>query len=138
LLVECIAREAPQTKAELSVEADLRWLTDPRLLQRALCNVLRNATRHAGAEVELRITTGCEQGRLWIAIADGGPGVAEEELNRLFDPFYRADVSRQRETGGVGLGLSIVHHCITALQGSVSASNAPAGGLVVRFELPPL
>lgn len=138
LLTECLKRESPQARVELQVAADLHWVTESRLLHRALCNVLRNVTRHAGLHAAVRVQAVCESGRLCITIADSGPGVAEQELEHLFDPFYRADSSRQRETGGVGLGLSIVRHCVSALQGTVSARNAPEGGLVVRFELPKL
>ena len=69
-------------------------------------------------------------------MADAGPGVPEEELHKIFDAFYRVDTSRARETGGVGLGLSIVKMCAEACGGTVAARNRPEGGLEVTLRLP--
>ncbi len=66
-----------------------------------------------------------------VRVADSGPGVPEEELPKIFDAFYRVDTSRTRETGGVGLGLSIVKMCVESCGGTVAARNRPGGGLEV-------
>jgi len=71
-----------------------------------------------------------------ISVADCGPGVPQESLSKLFDPFYRVDSSRTRQTGGAGLGLAIVRSCMEACAGQVTAHNRPGGGLEVTLYLP--
>ena len=72
---------------------------------------------------------------MFLEVADSGPGVPEESLSRLFDPFYRVDPSRTRETGGVGLGMTIVKTCVESCRGTVSATNHPDGGLRIQIRL---
>jgi two-component system sensor histidine kinase CpxA len=105
------------------------------LLQRALANLVRNAIRHAGSAGSITITGRREGHEVVLEVADRGPGVPEESLPRLFDPFYRVDESRTRDTGGVGLGLTIVKTCVESCGGTVSAANRPEGGLVVQIRL---
>jgi two-component system sensor histidine kinase CpxA len=68
-------------------------------------------------------------------VTDSGPGVPEESLEKIFDPFYRIESSRSRETGGTGLGLAIVKTCIEACQGTVLARNLKPSGLQVEMVL---
>lgn len=70
-----------------------------------------------------------------LSVSDGGPGVAEAELERIFDPFYRVDSSRDRATGGVGLGLAIVKTCVESCRGTVTARNRVPTGLEVTIRL---
>ena len=130
-----IAREAPGA----DVRVDLLELTEvvavPSLLGRALGNLLRNAVRYAGSCGAIEINAHCTGDVVEISVADQGPGVPEEDLPKLFDPFFRSDPSRTRETGGVGLGLAIVKACVDACGGSVTAANQPGGGLVVTLSL---
>jgi two-component system sensor histidine kinase CpxA len=70
-----------------------------------------------------------------LEFEDDGPGVAEEELGRLFEPFYRPDRSRTRDTGGSGLGLAIVQSCLEACGGRVAASRPAVGGFRVSVSL---
>ena len=70
-----------------------------------------------------------------ILVTDCGPGVPEEALHRLFDPFFRPESARTRETGGAGLGLAIVKSCIEACGGTVAVRNVKPSGLQVEFEL---
>jgi two-component system sensor histidine kinase CpxA len=112
----------------LHVPPELRVQARPELLRRALGNVVRNAGLHApGALIAIQAQRA--GGEVKVAIADAGPGVPAESLPRLFDPFYRVDTSRARETGGVGLGLSIVKHCVEACGGTVCAEQAQPHGL---------
>ena len=127
----------------LEVPARLAVRADPDLLARALGNLLRNAFRYGGDAGPILVRAepaagegGGGGGAVAISVADGGPGVPEEELGRIFDAFYRVDASRDRDTGGVGLGLSIVKTCAEACGGTVSARNRPAGGLEVTLRLP--
>ena len=69
-------------------------------------------------------------------IDDEGPGIPEQELSRVFDPFYRLEGSRSRETGGVGLGLAIAQSIVQAHRGALLLSNRATGGLRTRIVLP--
>ena len=71
-----------------------------------------------------------------LAIRDHGPGLPEEELSKIFTPFYRVTESRDRASGGVGLGLAIAERVIRLHEGSIRAENAEPGGLRVLIELP--
>ena len=71
-----------------------------------------------------------------IDVEDDGPGVPETELERLFEPFYRLEASRNRETGGTGLGLPIARNIARAHGGDLVLANRPGGGLMARLTLP--
>jgi two-component system sensor histidine kinase CpxA len=112
----------------------------PELVRSAVENVVRNAIRYSpgGQTVELRLT--CEPDgaarRAEISVRDHGPGVPDSELENLFRPFYRVADARERETGGIGLGLAITYRAAKLHKGSVTAKNAPGGGLLVTMSLP--
>jgi two-component system OmpR family sensor kinase len=82
------------------------------------------------------VTVGREDGTAVIEVADEGPGMSDEELERVFERFYRADPARARATGGVGLGLSIVAAVAEAYGGSVAAQSVPGRGTTFRIVLP--
>jgi two-component system, OmpR family, sensor histidine kinase CpxA len=112
---------------------------DPELLRSAVENVVRNAVRHTwestAVEVSLRRAgPACVR----LRVRDHGSGVPEAALPYIFEPFYRVGDARERGTGGVGLGLTIVQRTIRLHEGTVYAANAPAGGLVVELTLPTL
>ena len=140
----------------LDVPAALTVLAEPDLLARALGNVIRNAVRYAapvGATGEgahsfrpLQHADGRPAGPIIVAartsgaqviitVTDSGPGVPEAALHRLFDPFFRPEAARTRETGGAGLGLAIVKSCVEACGGTVTARNVQPTGLQVEFTL---
>ncbi len=108
---------------------------DGELLRRAIENVMRNAIRHAPPESTIEVALENGAGRAKVRVRDYGPGVPEESLPRLFDPFYRVDTDRNRGSGGVGLGLSIAKRAVELHHGSLRASNAQPG-LLVEIELP--
>jgi len=103
-------------------------------LTRAFKNLLDNAIQFADAKVRVN----CEDigNSVRVIIEDDGPGVPDGDIPHLFEPFYRADSSRSRHTGGHGLGLSIVHAAVLAHGGAVSAKNNPVKGLRVEVRLP--
>jgi two-component system sensor histidine kinase CpxA len=115
-------------------------LGDPELLRSAVENVVRNAVRHAPeastVEVGMRREGRRETARVCVAVRDHGSGVPEAALPYIFQPFYRVGDARTRGAGGVGLGLTIVDRTIRLHHGTVSAANAPGGGLVVELTLP--
>ena len=91
-----------------------------------------------GTEVEIRLEQIEEANgpQALVRVSDQGPGVPEASLDKLFQPFYRLDDARERQTGGVGLGLAIAERAVRLHGGSVRAANRPAGGLVVELRLP--
>lgn len=99
-------------------------------------NLLENAVRHTpdGGRVQVRLRL--EDDVVALEVADSGAGIAAEHLPFIFERFYRADASRNRATGGAGLGLSIVRQLIEAHGGSVSASNSREGGALFRVTIP--
>ena len=111
-----------------------------RLLHSAIENVVRNATRYTreGTEVEIRLEKAqdAKGAEAVVRVADSGPGVPEETLHKLFRPFYRLDDARNRQTGGVGLGLAITDRTVRLHGGRVKAANRPEGGLIVEIRLP--
>jgi len=110
---------------------------DPELLRRAIENILRNAIRYApdGSDIDVRVDG--RQTSTEISVRDGGPGVPEDVIPRLAQPFFRADDSRDSSTGGVGLGLAIAQRAIHLHHGTLSAVNAHPG-LRVTLTVPSL
>ena len=105
----------------------------PVALKRAVRNLLDNAVKYGKAgSVNIRPTSRTIE----IDIDDEGPGIPEEELSRVLEPFYRLEQSRSRETGGVGLGLAIAQSIVQAHGGTLTLSNRPTGGLRARVALP--
>ena len=104
-------------------------------LASAIENVVRNALLHAGVDAEVAVALKLTPNHVLVSIADNGPGVPEETLGHLFEPFYRADPSRDHKQSGYGLGLAIASSIIERHGGSVEARNRPGGGLEVSFSL---
>jgi len=134
--------EAQGRKCHVRCLVDLNVLVsgNPELLHSAIENVVRNATRYTreGSEVEVSLAR-MDDGPLpqaVIRVLDSGPGVPEGVLKDLFRPFYRLDDARNRQTGGVGLGLAITERAVRLHGGTVKASNRPEGGLCVEIRLP--
>jgi len=110
------------------------------LLHSAVENVVRNAIRYTqeGTSVDVVLTTESNAGaqEAVLRVSDAGPGVPPEALEKLFEPFYRLDDARGRQTGGVGLGLAITERAVRFHGGKVRASNRDGGGLIVEIRLP--
>jgi signal transduction histidine kinase len=105
----------------------------PDALKRAIRNLLDNAIKYGkAASVAIQTTPKSIE----IIIDDEGPGIPAQELSRVFDPFYRLEESRSRDTGGVGLGLAIAKSIVQAHRGELVLSNRPIGGLRARMALP--
>jgi two-component system, OmpR family, sensor histidine kinase CpxA len=109
------------------------------LLHSAVENVVRNAIRYTqeGSAVEIELKSEPRAaGEAVLRVSDSGPGVPSDSLDKLFQPFYRLDDARGRQTGGVGLGLAITERAVRFHGGKVSAFNRPQGGLVIEIRLP--
>jgi two-component system sensor histidine kinase CpxA len=139
LVETVVAREAAGRPIRIEVEEGLQALAQPDLLSRAVANLIRNALRYgvppSGEGGEIAITGHREGERVVISVIDQGPGIPEELVDRIFDPFFRIEADRARETGGTGLGLAIVRTCVEACGGTVSATNRQPG-LAVTISLP--
>jgi two-component system sensor histidine kinase CpxA len=113
---------------------------DPSLLQSAVENVVRNAMRYTEEGTVVEVQLACEHSansrNAVLRVTDSGPGVPEESLAKLFRPFYRIDDSRERGTGGAGLGLAITERAIRLHGGTVKAENRPQGGLTIEIRVP--
>jgi signal transduction histidine kinase len=105
----------------------------PQSVRRALRNIIENAQRYGGG-AEVTFVHDAEY--VQIRVSDNGPGVPEAELEQVFEPFFRLEKSRSRETGGTGLGLSIARTIVRAHGGEVALTNRTEGGLLVTVTLP--
>ena len=134
LVEKVCTREAGGAVVEIEIDDQLQVVAHPELLSRALANVIRNSRRYAGDAGPI-VVRGSRQGnRSVISITDQGSGIPASELDRIFEPFYRPENDRARETGGTGLGLAIVKTCVEACQGRVSARNL-LPGFEIRIDL---
>jgi signal transduction histidine kinase len=104
----------------------------PQALKRCLTNLIANAVKF-GTRADIHLEDGAD---LLIRVRDRGPGIPEEELERVFEPFYRLESSRNRDSGGTGLGLSIARDIAQSHGGSLLLANRPAGGLEATLRLP--
>lgn len=120
---------------EIDCAAELCALADRDLLLRAVSNLLRNALRYAGHAGKIEISAQQNADAVAITITDRGPGIPPDALPKIFDPFYRIDTSRTRETGGVGLGLTIAKTCIEGCGGSIQIENVQPTGMRVTVRL---
>lgn len=121
---------------KIEIPVAIEFETDPSLFIRAISNLFRNTVKHAGAEASITVQGIRTKEGVEISIADNGPGVPDVELPRIFDPFYRLDLSRDRKTGGTGLGLTIVKSCIESCGGTILAKKAQPHGLEIYIRFP--
>lgn len=127
--------ENAQVPVEVDVPEHVLVRGDAELLVRAVANLLRNAIRYAGTAGPIQVWAGTHGQEVRLIIADQGPGIPEEYLNQVFDPFFRLDSSRDRATGGAGLGLTIVKTCVESCGGQVTCRNREPHGLEVTVQL---
>lgn len=134
-LLESIVDDQAEAGHEvrLSAPASARIVGRPQALRRAIGNLIDNALKY-GQRAQVELQAGADGVR--ILVEDEGPGLPEEELEQVFEPFYRVESSRNRETGGVGLGLSIVRQIARKHGGDIALANRPGGGLRATLWLP--
>jgi len=113
-------------------------LGDRHLLARAVENLLDNALRHTPQGGRITVGLNRQNALLVFTVADTGPGIAADDLPRLFTPLYRGEASRNRQTGGAGLGLAISRRILRAHGGDLTAANRAEGGAIFRGTLPVL
>jgi two-component system sensor histidine kinase CpxA len=135
LVDDCsVEAQARHCRIELTAAEPAQVRGDPELLRRAIENVIRNAIRHAPADTAVEVGLR-KDAAVSVMVRDYGPGIPEEHLPRIFDPFYRVDTDRNRASGGVGLGLAIARRAIELHKGSIQARNANPG-LLVEITIP--
>lgn len=134
-LVESVCEDRRESGHTVSIDGSPRLPYDghPHALRRCLENLVENAVRYGGKTAHIEIDDSAES--LRIAVRDRGPGIPEAELERVFEPYYRLECSRNPESGGVGLGLSIARNIARWHGGEVRLRNAE-GGLVAELLLP--
>jgi two-component system OmpR family sensor kinase len=111
---------------------------DENRIRQVVTNLLGNARRFTSDDspIELRVGVDPRARMGWIEVVDHGEGVPDQIKDKIFQRFWRADTSRTRETGGSGLGLSIVASIVEALHGSVGVVDTPGGGATFRVAFP--
>ncbi len=134
-LVETVMDEAAETGADAAVERADRVVVDgdPLALKRLVVNLVENALKFGSAA---RGRVFAEHGMAVIEIDDDGPGIPQDQVERAFEPFHRLEVSRSRDTGGIGLGLAVVRAIARGHGGDVALGNLSGGGLRARVSLP--
>ena len=132
-LVEVMAEDAVERGESVQVEGDCAPVNvAPLALQTCLSNLIGNAVRYAG-HARVQVEDGGDQVR--VRIIDHGPGIPESERERVFEPYFRLETSRNRGSGGVGLGLSIVREACRRMGASLQLRDTPGGGLTVELTL---
>ena len=145
-LVQAIAADADfeaqtrQRTVRAVVHDDATVQGSEEMLRRGIENVVRNAVRYTAPNTQVDISV-CRRRAdsrevAVIGVRDRGPGVPEDALSRMFLPFYRVADARDRQTGGTGIGLAITERAVRLHDGTVTAGNAPDGGLIVEIVLP--
>jgi protein-histidine pros-kinase len=133
-LLETLAEDAQEAGQQVSVSGQAApLLALPGALRRCVSNLLDNAIQY-GQRADIALIDSAEQ--LVIDIADRGPGIPENRIHAVFEPFVRLEESRNRHSGGVGLGLSIARELALQHGGQLSLHNRPEGGLLARLVLP--
>ena len=127
---------APQRAISLSANGPVIVTGDDTRLRQVLGNLMRNALVHTPQQSPIEVAVATDDGLGRLSVADHGPGLTDGDVGRIFEPFYRADPSRSRDSGGAGLGLSIVSAVVAAHGGRVKVSTTDGGGATFEVELP--
>ncbi|MEP9360749.1 ATP-binding protein [Sphingomonas sp. KR3-1] len=134
-LIDAVVEDFRDLDQDVSFEEAprLRMHLRPSLMRRAVRNLIENAIKYGGAtEVRLR----SDDRSVRIEVCDRGPGIPPEKLEKVFDPFTRLEESRNRETGGAGLGLALARAIVRDASGEITLANREGGGLVATITLP--
>ncbi|HEY2598156.1 MAG TPA: HAMP domain-containing sensor histidine kinase [Candidatus Dormibacteraeota bacterium] len=127
---------APQREINLSANGPVIVTGDDTRLRQVMGNLMRNALVHTPHQTPIEVAVATDAGLGRMSVADHGPGLADGDVGRIFEPFYRADPSRSRDSGGAGLGLSIVSAVVAAHGGRVKVTKTEGGGATFEVELP--
>lgn len=134
-LIDSVAADASDAGQSAIAQAStgVSIMARPVALRRCLTNLLDNAVKYGR---QVKVSAEVEGGFAVIRVRDDGPGIPEDELEKVFDPFYRLETSRSRDTGGTGLGLTIARNIAEQHGGTLRLRNHPGGGLEAVLTLP--
>lgn len=139
-VVELLELKAEQNNIQIHLNVDLSASTeirvDPDKIKQVLTNLIDNAIKYGKSEGNIWISTKHLKEHLLVRIKDDGIGISQDDLNRIFERFYRVDSSRARKSGGSGLGLSIVKHILEAHNTMIQAYSTEGKGTQFEFRLP--
>jgi two-component system OmpR family sensor kinase len=127
---------APQRDIKVEAPTTVVVAGDDTRLRQVVGNLVRNALVHTPGSTPIEISVGRNDGVALLSVTDHGPGLGPGQMERIFEPFYRADPSRSRDSGGAGLGLSIVNAVVAAHGGRVRVRETTGGGATFDVELP--
>lgn len=127
---------APQREILLNADQPIVVAGDDTRLRQVVGNLVRNALVHTPPSTPIEVAVTTEDSVARMSVSDHGPGLSADEMHRIFEPFYRADPSRSRDSGGAGLGLSIVNAVVAAHGGRVRVKETSGGGATFEVELP--
>lgn len=131
-----LAEEAAKKNIKLAVEGEPTSVNGvQRLLREIVHNLCDNAVRYTERDGSVTVSVGTEEGEAVVSVSDTGIGIPPEDLERVFERFYRTDKSRSKETGGAGLGLSIVKHAVSYMGGRIKLDSAPGVGTTFKVYL---
>jgi two-component system OmpR family sensor kinase len=131
------AAQAVDPSGSIALETErVSVVGDHDRLRQIVDNLLANIRAHTPTDTPVRVSVARDDSSAVIEVSDEGPGMSDEELERVFERFYRADLSRSRASGGIGLGLSIVAAVAEAHGGRADAHSEPGGGATFRIVLP--
>lgn len=134
-ILDSVCADAAETGQDvtLSGHTGVFITAQPNAMRRCLTNLIDNAVKYGGYA---RITASRDSHKVVVQVRDGGPGIPENMLEAVFDPFFRLEVSRSRDTGGTGIGITIARNIAAKHGGTLYLRNHPDGGLVATLELP--
>ncbi|MEN6369271.1 MAG: ATP-binding protein [Thermotogota bacterium] len=139
-IIDTVGAEVEDAGIALEEDLDPQLPTldlDPHRIEQVFLNILSNAIRHTPSGGTIRLAARKERDDgVVVSVCDTGPGIRPEDLERVFERFYRADASRSSDEGGAGLGLSIAKVLVEAHEGRIWAENAPQGGACFCVALP--
>ncbi len=134
------AAEGEFAKKEIMLATDvdqgMKIFGDERRMRQVFDNLLKNSLRYTDSGGECRLTAIRKKQRIYVNLEDSAPSVALDELPRLFERFYRVEASRNRSSGGAGLGLAICKTIISAHEGEIGAQASRLGGIRIHIKLP--
>lgn len=142
LIIDIIKRMRPLANAK-KIKLDCNLLKeevfaeiDKTKFMLAISNLVENAIKYTAEEGLITVTVDCDHQNAFLSVSDTGIGIAEEEINKIFERFYRVDKTRNRETGGTGLGLSITHSTILMHNGSIKVNSKEQEGTTFLVRIP--
>ncbi|MBU3943094.1 MAG: HAMP domain-containing protein [Proteobacteria bacterium] len=136
LFEQRVSQKGLELITDLNIDDSCSLLADPDRLQQLFSNLLENSLRYTDAPGKIKVNLEVGKELVSINFQDSSPGVTPAQLPRLFDRLYRVEGSRNRDTGGAGLGLAICKNIVDAHQGTINADSSPLGGVWIKIQLP--